>query len=470
MHTLTHNSLFDRQDIHFLWQWLAEKKHKPLFLYGMSRVGKTTLVQQFASLCEKKLITIDCSQGSAWYTKLLKTPLDTLITELSQHHTGVLLLDNIQSCPKRLFPKAIELHAKLFARYPQWPIISVGQFFPNSKKNKALMTLLEHFQGYRLCPLRFNDFLRATEQVELVNWIEQWQWGDPVSLTTHAALTRHVELYHQVGGLPTEVQHFMASNCDNQTLPAAIAQHHKKLLSTQLAHCADYSLIHRSLLENVIQQSANNIGKKCQYRRLSDTHSNREVKKAIQALEHAGLVQRCVHSSSAHSSTLDALANPKFFKLYWSDIGMLYSMQPFACQSFESNCLDKQFVAQQLLPIKYHQMNQHSGYYWQRESKNASAQVDFLLPIEHQVIPIVVRSGATGALRGLHQWLLDKGPQDNCHKRVGVRVAADIPKLQQTSTQLCTGQRLDYQLASIPLYLVESLPRLLLSSKLCNNT
>jgi uncharacterized protein len=47
-------------------------------------------------------------------------------------------------------------------------------------------------------------------------------------------------------------------------------------------------------------------------------------------------------------------------------------------------------------------------HYWQREARASNAEVDYLLPLGDAVIPVEVKSGATGRLRSLRAFLDEK--------------------------------------------------------------
>ncbi|MCK4990191.1 MAG: DUF4143 domain-containing protein, partial [Bacteroidales bacterium] len=64
----------------------------------------------------------------------------------------------------------------------------------------------------------------------------------------------------------------------------------------------------------------------------------------------------------------------------------------------------EQFTAQELLAYR----NCHhtpSLYYWAREARNSSAEIDYVTPCNSSVLPIEVKAGKTGTLRSMHIYL-----------------------------------------------------------------
>ncbi|MBF0443699.1 MAG: DUF4143 domain-containing protein, partial [Oligoflexales bacterium] len=99
------------------------------------------------------------------------------------------------------------------------------------------------------------------------------------------------------------------------------------------------------------------------------------------------------------------------------------------------------FVGQELLA----HMDPESDpqlFYWIRQAKNAEAEVDYLIDYNFLVIPIEVKSSATGRLRSLRQFMLDK--RTPC----GIRISAH--PLSYTDGIL-----------SIPLYMCGEIRRLI---------
>jgi len=60
----------------------------------------------------------------------------------------------------------------------------------------------------------------------------------------------------------------------------------------------------------------------------------------------------------------------------------------------------EQFVGQEMLVSQ-----QGALYYWNRQAKSSSAEVDYLAVINGIIHPVEVKSDATGSLRSLHLFL-----------------------------------------------------------------
>jgi hypothetical protein len=66
--------------------------------------------------------------------------------------------------------------------------------------------------------------------------------------------------------------------------------------------------------------------------------------------------------------------------------------------------------------------------FWVREKKQSSAEVDYLFQYQNLLIPVEVKSGKTGTLRSLHQFM------DRADHTFAVRLYAGILQIEKTHT------------------------------------
>ena len=68
--------------------------------------------------------------------------------------------------------------------------------------------------------------------------------------------------------------------------------------------------------------------------------------------------------------------------------------------SIYRGAMAEQFVGREML------VSQQGGlYYWDRQAKSSSAEVDYLAVLNGRIHPVEVKSGATGSSRSLHLFL-----------------------------------------------------------------
>ena len=117
----------------------------------------------------------------------------------------------------------------------------------------------------------------------------------------------------------------------------------------------------------------------------------------------------------------------------------------------------EQFIGQHLLDMLSKSPNRELNY-WLREGRSSNAEVDYVVAINGEIVPVEIKAGATGSLKSLHQFVGEKGVS------FAVRFDTNLPSTQSINTRIRRGEKsvdVSYQLISLPLYLVERLSDLL---------
>lgn len=114
--------------------------------------------------------------------------------------------------------------------------------------------------------------------------------------------------------------------------------------------------------------------------------------------------------------------------------------------------LPEQFVAQHLIRLgsEYTHPRLH---YWLKERKQQNAEVDFVVQIGASIVPVEVKSGQSGRMRSLFQFV--------AQKKVSTAVRFDLtpPSISLVSQGLAGRGEASCNLISLPLYAVGQLTR-----------
>jgi len=137
-----------------------------------------------------------------------------------------------------------------------------------------------------------------------------------------------------------------------------------------------------------------------------------QVRKAEELLVLAGLVQRVPHSS-AQGVPLGAQANERKYKLVPCDVGLYQRL----CGLRLSEELTKDdravvnagpaaelFAGTELL-ASLPSRTRAQLFYWHREKRNSSAEIDYVIQDGARVVPIEVKAGTRGAMRSMRLFL-----------------------------------------------------------------
>jgi hypothetical protein len=84
-------------------------------------------------------------------------------------------------------------------------------------------------------------------------------------------------------------------------------------------------------------------------------------------------------------------------------------------------------------------------FYWQREG-GRPGEIDFVIQAD-RIVPVELKSGVSGAMKSLHQFMFDKKLQ------LAVRVDENPPSLSTVDVTTTQGDPVRYRLLSLPIYL-----------------
>jgi predicted AAA+ superfamily ATPase len=122
-----------------------------------------------------------------------------------------------------------------------------------------------------------------------------------------------------------------------------------------------------------------------------------------------------------------------------------------------SGSLCEQFIGQHLLYARP-SYEEPELFYWCREKRQSSAEIDYILNYGSKIIPVEIKAGKTGTLKSLHVFMQEKKLD------YGVRFNADTPSECEIPISL-PGASGKFRLLSLPLYMVEELSRMVNESR-----
>ena len=153
---------------------------------------------------------------------------------------------------------------------------------------------------------------------------------------------------------------------------------------------------------------ARQTGAQIKYTRLDESHTGPTNSRAFDVLRKARVIHK-IAACDPSGLPLAASASEKRFKAAMLDIGLLQRL----CQvpvdlelrqddllAMYRGMLAEQFVAQELIACHAPEL-----FYWGREARGSSAEVDFLVARAGRIVPVEVKSGRGGSLRSLHLML-----------------------------------------------------------------
>lgn len=430
-----------------LFEWKNRANRLPLLLRGARQVGKSYVVEAFAKSAFSNFIKANLEEKPQLH-QFFETSLDPhrIADHLSRYFGApiqpgktLLFIDEIQECPKAI------LALRYFKEnYPELHVIAAGSLLEFALKNSEFQMPVGRIESLYLKPLSFQEFLMASPRASLLPTIQSATLEKPIDSITHQLLIEELKIYFETGGMPAVIVEYFQQRrlFDCERLQATLYEFYKR----------DFGKYHKRIkpeyLAQVYQKIPYIIAEKFKYTKITADLQTRELRPALQALIDAGLIYQIFHTAGS-DLPFGAQKDDKKFKLLFLDVGLARYATHIGTQAaaygewppINNGALTEQFVGQELLAYakKY---RENELYYWEREARSSSAEVDYLINHGASIFPIEVKAGTTGRLKSLQLFMEEK----KC--RFGIRLSERPLSFEKN-------------VLSIPLYMMSEIPRLL---------
>lgn len=442
--------------------WLGKANRKPLVIRGARQVGKSTLVRLFAENQNLPLAEINLEKHPGLASTFEKNDPTTLINLLEAlpgastiTEDSLLFLDEIQAVPE-----AIPALRYLYEEMGRLPVAAAGSLLEFALSDHQFSMPVGRVEYLHMGPMTFTEFLDALDETKLCSIISKFEIGDDINPVIHTRMLDLLRTYFFVGGMPEAVKTFAHSKRLRD-----VSEVHNSIIETYREDFPKY-VGSRNLIriQHVFNFAARNAGKKVKYSQFSSHDKSATIKADIELLCMARVLSKVIHS---HCSGLPLQADieEKIYKLVFLDVGLMNAIcglgwntisQMANAQLINEGAIAEQFIGQHLQGILASSPNRELNY-WLREGRSTNAEVDYVLALNGQITPIEIKSGASGSLKSLHQFVGEKGVP------LAIRFDSGLPTTQAISTRIRKKDRtidVAYRLISLPLYLVERLPEL----------
>lgn len=386
-----------------LVRWKSAPRRKPLIVRGARQVGKTWLIERFAEAEFDRVVKVDLEQRRDLHG-CFGDDLDagTVIRHLELGSgtrivpgSTLLFLDEVQACPR-----AIMALRYLYEQVPALHVIAAGSLLEFALGEIPIP--VGRVQQLHLHPMTFREYLAGTGNQPAADCAAQHP--STVDESLQRRLLHELKTYFFVGGMPESVRAYR----DTGSLVAASQVQHE-IIGTWRDDFAKYApRADPTCLDAVLLSVARSIGDQIRYARLDRGHSGPTNRRAFDVLRKARVIHKIV-SCDPSGLPLGASADDRRFKAALLDIGLLQSLcrVPVEMELRERDllaiyrgALAAQFAAQELVACCGGDL-----FYWARDARGSSAEVDHLAVRDGRVVPVEVKSGASGSLRSLHLML-----------------------------------------------------------------
>ncbi|MCF8374332.1 MAG: AAA family ATPase [Bacteroidales bacterium] len=395
-----------------LEKWKADPSRKPLLIRGARQVGKTKTVREFGNKFEFYIeINFEASPRlKALFADELSP--ETICENIAAiYKTSILpgktllFFDEIQECQG-----AIASLRFFYENMPELHLIAAGSLLEFALSDMPTFGV-GRIRSMFMYPLSFSEFLAGAGEQLLLDKIRGANPDQPMNGVLH---TRLIDLVHKflcLGGMPEVIARYIETgdlhNCQ-QLLDDLIIS-----IQTDFSKYRKRTPVSR--LNEVFQSVVYQAGQKFVYSRACAQANHSQVKEALQLLITAGLVIPVTHSSS-NGLPLGAGANPQKQKMLVFDTGIFQRLLGLDLEQFllskKFDAINKGNLAEQFVGVELIKSEScyqiPSLYYWHREAKSSNAEVDYVLPISQEIVPVEVKAGTKGSMQSLYLFLQEK--------------------------------------------------------------
>lgn len=208
--------MFRRKIYDKLLEWKKESEGRTaLLIEGARRIGKSTIVEEFAQKEYKSYILVDFSVAPKEIRELFSdvSDLNYIFLQLQLRYNAelyerdsLIIFDEVQFCPQAR--QAI----KTLVKDHRYDYMETGSLISIKRNVKDILIPSEE-RKLNMYPMDYEEFLWAVGDTVTVSLLEQvFERGKEIGDAAHRKMMRMFRLYMLVGGMPQVVDEFLRTN------------------------------------------------------------------------------------------------------------------------------------------------------------------------------------------------------------------------------------------------------------------
>ncbi len=403
----------------YLSEWATRPVHKPILLRGARQVGKSTAVRHLGESF-KYYVEINLEKQSN-YIDLFKKDLDVtrIVPQMAamcgtpiMPNETLLFIDEIQESQEAI------MALRYFKEdMPNLHVIAAGSLLEFVLDEIPTFGVGRIHSMY-MFPMTFDEFLLANGEQLLLDARGQANIDAPLPMPLHEKLIGLMRIFMLVGGMPESVVKWVQTH---DFLQCQEVQ--DDIITGYEADFPKYKKkVDPQLLIATMKSAAAQATKKFVYSRVPGEYKTAEVKKALDLLIKAGILIPVTHSSG-NGLPLGDESDESIRKILLLDTGLMLRLlnmtmgdtSAITAQILTATAADlvnKGPMAEMLAGLELlHYLTpnlHHDLYYWVRQAKNATAEIDYLLSRNMKVLPFEVKAGVQGGMKSLWDFIREK--------------------------------------------------------------
>ena len=407
-------SLFARKIYREILEWKENRSDKyALLVKGARRVGKSTIVEEFAKKEFKSYIMIDFAHVSKDIKELFEDTydLDFFFLQLQQlsgtklyEKESVIIFDEVQ-----LLPKARQAIKYLVAD-GRYKYIETGSLLSIKKNTKDILIPSEEHK-ISMYPMDFEEFLWAIgDEVSIETIRTLLEKKRPAGNAIHRNLMRIFRLYMLIGGMPQAVETYLEKN--NLQEVDEIKREIVDLYEEDFTKI-DASGLAGDIYDAIPANLSSNASRYILSNAREGTRSER-VRELLPDILSSYTVNIAYHANNpAVGMALEKDVGK--YKLFTSDVGLFVTLA-FRDKNYVENIIYNKLLSDKLeanLGYVYENVvaqmliakgNNLFYYTMGNNSSNHLYEIDFLISTGNKICPIEVKSGNYRCHKSLDQF------------------------------------------------------------------
>jgi predicted AAA+ superfamily ATPase len=415
----------------------------PIILTGLTQCGKTTMVSSIGQSFNQFII-IDLSTAPDRELFIRTESPEMILKSLFFLHAGdfsnrdtLILLREIQFCPEA----TDWLEHYINNSFPFQLVATASFITPEIEHITELQSA--NLKVIMMLPLCFSEFLQASEDQSLINSFSEV----PVPYFAYEKLLQAFHLYSLIGGMPKIVSTYLEHG-DLSKLSMVYDEILFKI--NELIGYGSKSSKSAQLFQDTLLNAFPFAATRIIFKNFGNIPAgSREIAGAFRLIEKT-FISRLIWPTTGTKPGIEAdkLKSPR---LQMVDTGLVNYFSGIQDPLFRSQDMNAIFEGQIARQVVGQELSFHFGLpslrFWVRDKLQSTAEVDFLVPYHDLLIPVTVKSGEPGRLRGLHQFI------DSAPHPFAVRLSAGTISVGQHQT--ISGKK--YYLLNLPYFLASKI-------------
>ncbi len=426
----------------YLMVWKSKANRKPLIIRGARQVGKTTIIKEFSKTYKYQLIlNLEKEEDREFFqnTDDVKLILQYLLLARKLNDRSLsntlLFIDEIQE-----YPKVISLLRYFYEEISELHVIAAGSLLEFAMR-KLQTFPVGRVEFMYLHPINFEEYLEASGFSIPLDYLK----NIPINPAAHKVLIHQFNRYATIGGMPEIIQQaiidFKVSD---------LVWTYDSIWNSFLSDIEKYARNDTELkvIRLIMSTAPFFIDKRIKFQNFGQSnYRSREVGGAFRNIHQAKVIQLIYPSTEMNPPIiLDFKKSPK---MQFLDTGILNHIMGIIGQLSVLDDLSNYYRGF-LIPhifiqdvISIHNIIHYLPSFWVSNKTQSSSELDLILAVDDKLLPIEIKSGKTGRLRSLHQFI------DYCDHHYGIRIYGGEFDIQKTKTP--NGK--PYVLMNLPYYL-----------------